>query len=187
MALDLMQHVRARTRSVHFDRGLLFMASSPLAESSPKTSRDSKRTISLPLGPDDEMLSPPSSPRPSTVRHYRSMLDVDTQDPPTLSPMKPMSFDELYIDAVPNETIADTSAQYGKFDSKDITRRELYRSDRRDTSSHYSTSQAPPRASTLHSITFQPSFRASFANLGVNSFSWQRISGVGPFSLACQW
>ncbi|KAH7238745.1 Septin-domain-containing protein [Fusarium tricinctum] len=158
MALDLMQHVRARTRSVHFDRGLLFMASSPLAESSPKTSRDSKRTISLPLGPDDEMSSPPSSPRPSTVRHYRSMLDVDTQDPPTLSPMKPMSFDELYIDAVPNEMIADTSAQYGKFDSKDITRRELSRSDRRDTSSHYSTSQAPPRASTLHSITFQPSF-----------------------------
>lgn len=156
MALDLMQHVRARTRSVHFDRGLLFMASSPLAGSSPKTSRDSKRTISLPLGPDDEMLSPPSSPRPSTVRHYRSMLDVDAQDPPTLSPMQPMSFDELYVDAVPNETIADSSAQHGKPDSKDITRKELSRSDRRHTSSHYSTSQGPPRASlylTQHNIS----------------------------------
>lgn len=186
MALDLMQHVRARTRSVHFDRGLLFMASSPLGESSPKTSRDSKRTISLPLGPNDEMLSPPSSPRPSTVRHYRSMLDVDAQDPPTLSPMKPMSFDELYVDAVPNETMADASAQHGETGSKNVTRKELSRSDRRDTSSHYSTSQAPPRASTLRSIILQSSFCAFFANLGFNSFSWQRISGVGPFSLACQ-
>ncbi|KAH6958734.1 hypothetical protein HG530_010373 [Fusarium avenaceum] len=157
MALDLMQHVRARTRSVHFDRGLLFMASSPLAESSPKTSRDSKRTTSLPLGPDDEMLSPPSSPRPSTVRHYRSMLDVDAQDPPTLSPMQLMSFDELYIDAVPNETIANLSAHHGKSDSKDITRKELSRSDRRHTSSHYSTSQAPPPSPGSESPALAPS------------------------------
>ncbi|SPJ78761.1 probable cell division control protein CDC3 [Fusarium torulosum] len=157
MALDLLQHVRARTRSVHFDRGLLFMASSPLGESSPKTSRDSKRTISLPLGPNDEMLSPPSSPRPSTVRHYRSMLDVDVQDPPTLSPMKPMSFDELYVNDVPNETMADASAQHGETGSKDVTRKELSRSDRRDTSSHYSTSQAPPPSPGSESPALAPS------------------------------
>ncbi|KIL93585.1 hypothetical protein FAVG1_03567 [Fusarium avenaceum] len=157
MALDLMQHVRARTRSVHFDRGLLFMASSPLADSSPKTSRDSKRTISLPLGPDNEMLSPPSSPRPSTVRHYRSMLDVEAQDPPTLSPMQPMSFDELYIDAVPNETIANFSAQHGKYDPKDMSRKELSRSDCRHTSSHYSTSQAPPPSPGSESPALAPS------------------------------
>jgi hypothetical protein len=113
------------------------------------------------------------------------MLDVDAQDPPTLSPMKPMSFDELYVNAVPNETMTDPSAQHGETGSKDVTKKELSRSDRRDTSSHYSTSQAPPRASTLRSIILQSSFCASFANLGFNSFSWQRIPGVGPFSLAC--
>ncbi|KAM0195244.1 hypothetical protein ACHAPA_000889 [Fusarium lateritium] len=163
MALDLMQHVRARTRSVHFDKGLLFMASSPLAESSPKTSRDSKRTTSLPLGPDDEMLSPPSSPRPSTVRHYRSMLDVDARDPPTLSPMKPLSFDELYVDAVPNETVANSLAQHEKSGSKDVARKELPRSDRRDTSSYYSTSQAPPPSPGSESPALAPS--ASPANV----------------------
>ncbi|KAM0248626.1 hypothetical protein ACHAP5_003352 [Fusarium lateritium] len=163
MALDLMQHVRARTRSVHFDKSLLFMASSALAESSPKTSRDSKRTTSLPLGPDDEMLSPPSSPRPSTVRHYRSMLDVDARDPPTLSPMKPLSFDELYVDAVPNDTIANSLAQHEKSGSKDVTRKELPMSDRRDTSSYYSTSQAPPPSPGSESPALAPS--ASPANV----------------------
>ncbi|KAF4420536.1 putative cell division control protein CDC3, partial [Fusarium austroafricanum] len=97
MTFDLVQHVKARTRSVHFDRGLIFMATAGLTESSPKTSRDSKRVVSLPLSQEDEISSTPSSPRPSTVRHYRSMLDVE--NPPILSPMKPMSFDELYIDS----------------------------------------------------------------------------------------
>ncbi|KAM5348432.1 hypothetical protein ACJ41O_008256 [Fusarium nematophilum] len=31
------------------------------------------------------------------MRHYRSMLDVDVEKPPTLRPWKPLSFDELYL------------------------------------------------------------------------------------------
>ncbi|KAF4333159.1 cell division control CDC3 [Fusarium beomiforme] len=117
MTFDLVQHVKARTRSVHFDRSLLFMATTAIAESSPEATRDSKRTISLPLSQDDRISSAPASPRPSTVRHYRSMLDVDIQDPPTLSPMQPMSFDELYLDSVADRPAADgrTDAPKPKF------------------------------------------------------------------------
>ncbi|KAF4998361.1 hypothetical protein FGRMN_3241 [Fusarium graminum] len=162
MALDLMQHVRARTRSVHFDKGILSMSSSPLGGSSPKISRDSKRTISLPLETNDEMSSPPASPRPSTVPQYRSMLEVDIQDPPTLSPVNPMSYDELYVNSVYNELPTDLSTHPWKTNLKDV-RKPPSRGDRRYSSSHYSTSQAPPPSPGSESPALAPS--ASPANV----------------------
>lgn len=152
MTFDLVQHVKARTRSVHFDRNLAFMATTPLAGSSPKVSRDSKRTISFPLSQDDGSPSSPSSPRPSTVRHYRSMLDVDIQDPPTLSPMKPVSFDELYIYSAtsgPAEQITNV-----KPNRDHLTVEASTKGNPRNTSSDYSPSQAPPCVSTYDSIIF---------------------------------
>ncbi|KAM0438802.1 hypothetical protein ACHAPT_001561 [Fusarium lateritium] len=96
MTFDLIQHVRARTRSVHFDKTALFLTSAPPVESNAKLSNDSKRASSLPVGQENQPPSPDSSP--ATVQHYRSMLDVEAQEPPTLSPMNPMTFDELYVD-----------------------------------------------------------------------------------------
>jgi septin 7 len=152
MTFDLVQHVKARTRSVHFDRSLLFMATTPLAESSPKASRDSKRTISFPLSQDDKIPSP-SSPRPSTVRHYRSMLDVD-QDPPTLSPMKSMSFDELYLYSVTSGPAVDERMDLVKPNRDHLTIEASTQGNPRNTSSECSPSQAPPCVSTSGSIIF---------------------------------
>ncbi|KAF4982736.1 hypothetical protein FZEAL_1689 [Fusarium zealandicum] len=97
---DLVQHVKARTRSVHFDKNTFTMTPAATAESSKKPSQDSKRASSLPVRPDNQNLPPPSTSRPATIRHYRSMLDVDVEEPPSLNPMKPMTFDELYVDPV---------------------------------------------------------------------------------------
>jgi hypothetical protein len=154
MTFDLVQHIKARTRSVHFDRNLIFMATTPLAGSSPKASRDSKRTISFPLSQDDKTPSSPSSPRPSTVRHYRSMLDVDIQDPPTLSPMKPMSFDELYLYSATSGPAGDERIANVKPNRDHLTIEASTRGNRRNTSSDYSPSQAPPCVSASDSIIF---------------------------------
>ncbi|KAI8656607.1 Septin-type G domain-containing protein [Fusarium sp. Ph1] len=96
MTFDLIQHVKARTRSVHFDKGTFSLTSASPAESSAKTSNDSKRASSLPVGQENQTPSPDASR--ATVQQYRSMLEVEAEEPPTLSPMNPMSFDELYVD-----------------------------------------------------------------------------------------
>lgn len=96
MTFDLIQHVKARTRSVHFDKGTFSLTSTSPVESSAKTSNDSKRASSLPVGQENQSPSPDSSR--ATVQQYRSMLEVEAEEPPTLSPMNPMSFDELYVD-----------------------------------------------------------------------------------------
>jgi hypothetical protein len=154
MTFDLVQHVKARTRSVHFDRNLMFMATTPLAGSSPKASRDSKRTISFPLSQDDKSLSSSSSPRPSTVRRYRSMLDVDFQDPPTLSPMKPMSFDELYVYSATIGPAGDEQMANVKPNRYYLAVEASTRGNPRNTSSDYPPSQAPPCVSSSDSIIF---------------------------------
>ncbi|KAI7768080.1 hypothetical protein LZL87_011056 [Fusarium oxysporum] len=163
MTFDLVQHVKARTRSVHFDRNLIFMATTPLAGSSPKASRDSKRTISFPLSQDDKTPSSPSSPRPSTVRHYRSMLDVDIQDPPTLSPMKPVSFDELYLYSATSGPAGDERIANVKPNRDHLKVEASTRGNPRNTSSDYSPSQAPSSSPGSESPALAPS--ASPANV----------------------
>ncbi|KAI8713164.1 hypothetical protein NCS52_01260000 [Fusarium sp. LHS14.1] len=96
MTFDLIQHVKARTRSVHFDKGTFSLTSAPPAESSAKTSNDSKRASSLPVGQENQPPSPDRSR--ATAQQYRSMLEAEAEEPPKLSPMNPMSFDELYVD-----------------------------------------------------------------------------------------
>ncbi|KAM0563733.1 hypothetical protein ACHAPJ_001465 [Fusarium lateritium] len=141
MTFDLVQHVKARTRSVHFDRNILLMASPAFSESWRKSSRDYKRAASL--GQENEFPSPPSSPRPSTVHQYRSMLDVDVQDPPTLSPMKPMSFDKLYIDLMNEMTNSDQPIQ-GRTDTRSMTSKMASQNGQQRSSSGNSTSQDSP-------------------------------------------
>ncbi|KAL2671191.1 hypothetical protein Neosp_013768 [[Neocosmospora] mangrovei] len=96
MTFDLIQHVKARTRSVHFDKGTFSLTSAPPAESSAKTSNDSKRASSLPVGQENQPPSPHRSR--ATAQQYRSMLEAEAEEPPKLSPMNPMNFDELYVD-----------------------------------------------------------------------------------------
>ncbi|KAF4443153.1 cell division control CDC3 [Fusarium acutatum] len=163
MTFDLVQHVKARSRSVHFDRNLMFMATAPLAGSSPKVSRDSKRTISFPLSQDDKSPSSPSSPGPSTVCHYRSMLDVDIQDPPILSPMKPVSFDELYVYSATIGPAGDEQMANVKHNRDHLTVEASTRGNSRNTSSDYSSSQAPPSSPGSESPALAPS--ASPANV----------------------
>lgn len=91
------------------------------------------------LSPGDEDRDPQS---PATVRHNRSMLDVD--DPPKLSPWKPMSFDELYSGpiqvATNSEPVDDTKCSTATAGSpRSATARQQRLSD--------STSQEPPQAS----------------------------------------
>jgi hypothetical protein len=56
----------------------------------------SRRSSSLLLDQEHTQHSSPAptSVAPVTIRHYRSMLEVEA--PPFLDPMKPMSYDELY-------------------------------------------------------------------------------------------
>ncbi|KAF9773121.1 hypothetical protein IL306_009107 [Fusarium sp. DS 682] len=183
MTFDLVQHVKARTRSVHFDRSLLFMANPAIAESSPKASRDSKRTISLPLSQDDTISSPPSSPRPSTVRHYRSMLDVDIQDPPTLSPMQPMSFDELYLDSVTDRPAADERTDPAKPNFNNLTSEASFQRSPRNTTSPGSESPALAPSASPANVPSQPPPAADNRNI-----VRRKLTGyVGFANLPNQW
>ncbi|KAF4989462.1 hypothetical protein FDECE_14717 [Fusarium decemcellulare] len=86
MPFDLVEHIKARTRSVQFDRNVLDTTVVVAGERSSKSSYDSKRATSLPVGRQVE--SP--SHHLAAVRHYRSMLDVDSRGPF----LQPLTFDE---------------------------------------------------------------------------------------------
>lgn len=103
MAIDLIHQVhqattRARHRSVHLDKGIASLTAiiSPEPVASPR--KPPRRISSLPLSQENLNPSNIDLQTPATIRHYRSMLDVD--DPPKLSPWQPMSFDELYASPI---------------------------------------------------------------------------------------
>ncbi|KFA77184.1 hypothetical protein S40288_04583 [Stachybotrys chartarum IBT 40288] len=122
MVFELGQYTRTRHRSVQLERASLVTAltTSP-GQHTIAPSEPSKRTSSLPLDQENQ------KPRPlsSHIRHRRSMLDVETEEPPTLGPWKPMSFHELYVhtgnqykiddqNSAAVESPADTGAQSTK-------------------------------------------------------------------------
>lgn len=92
MATELAKQAKTRTRNAP-EEAVLDQSS---AAAEPTIA--SKRTSSIMATQDMTIIpSASSSAAPSitsTVRHYRSMLDVE--DPPKLNPLNPMSFDELY-------------------------------------------------------------------------------------------
>ncbi|KAJ0165452.1 hypothetical protein CTA2_11222, partial [Colletotrichum tanaceti] len=89
MVLKLVEHVRARTRSVQLDKS---------------TACDSSRRYSSLPGTVDIVVhkakgnsrstSEAFSDSTVTVRRYKSMLDVD--DAPKIGPNKPISYEDLY-------------------------------------------------------------------------------------------
>ena len=91
---NMVNRVKARTRSIQFDRNILgdSMASN---NAQPKPS---KRTSSLALGQENEEPASPTKPASVTVRRYKSMLEVE--DPPKIEAAEPMSFDELYAEPI---------------------------------------------------------------------------------------
>ncbi|KAM7206836.1 Septin domain containing protein [Naviculisporaceae sp. PSN 640] len=80
---------KARTKSVQFDKSVLSLDSSDGMSSFEASSPGpvpGTRTSSLPSGEHKENIN--------TLRHYRSMLDVD--GPPKLPAARPMTYEELY-------------------------------------------------------------------------------------------
>jgi hypothetical protein len=95
MATNILQHMKGvRSRSVHLEKGSVRVtAVEPVAETVGALS--SKRSSSQPSGIEVAPGTPRSSVASTlTTRPYRSMLDVE--EPPTIRPLKPMSYDELY-------------------------------------------------------------------------------------------
>ncbi|TDZ47021.1 Cell division control protein 3 [Colletotrichum trifolii] len=94
MAFSLVQHVKERARSIHLDKMTAH--------------DDSKRPTTLLVKPIHSQSKSKENVRHAaalssssigTVRHYRSMLDVD--DAPKIGPSKPISYDDLYQDPPP--------------------------------------------------------------------------------------
>ncbi|KAI1487395.1 Septin-domain-containing protein [Biscogniauxia mediterranea] len=85
----LNSHAKARARSVQLD-------SSAIMEKASVARRDSATLPPVSTARSSSLPEPEN--QPPSVRHYRSMLVVDT---PSLGPLKPMSYDELYVDPVP--------------------------------------------------------------------------------------
>lgn len=145
MAFDLLDHVRARSRSIAVDRTAVARAilTSPTDYSTQNS--DTRRHSSVPLGQMNRSTSPVASP-PATVRHYRSMLEVE--EPPKLSPWKPLSFDELYANPIHD------AANPEHTHSNPETRMEP-KEERQNNSEHqtmYSSSQDHPCASASKPI-----------------------------------
>ncbi|KAM0503145.1 hypothetical protein ACHAP8_003185 [Fusarium lateritium] len=115
MSFDLGKHAKARNRSVSLGTSLLFL-NPPIAEPTPRTSGDSRRSTSLPLnqfplGQGDRGSSQPSAARHSPVRHQRSMLDVDADNRLMLNVIAPMSFYEQLIDIQRDGKAADQGGE----------------------------------------------------------------------------
>ncbi|KAI1503039.1 hypothetical protein F5X99DRAFT_376577 [Biscogniauxia marginata] len=85
----LNSHAKARARSVQLD-------SNAIMEKASVTRRDSANIP--PVSSTRSSSLPEPENQPPSIRNYRSMLVVDA---PTLGPLKPMSYDELYADPAP--------------------------------------------------------------------------------------
>ena len=95
--MNLVNHVKARTRSIQFDKGPIVSLSDHLG-SPGSHPRPSKRTSSLAVSEDiGSSRSAFHDPR-GPIRRYKSMLEVET--PPSIKPVEPMSFDELYASPI---------------------------------------------------------------------------------------
>ncbi|CAM1511193.1 Fc.00g087060.m01.CDS01 [Cosmosporella sp. VM-42] len=144
MTFDSMVHqVKARTRSIHLDRAS-FSLSGSSSSKEPATSppQPTRRTSSLLLGQENRDPSASASQSPETIRHYRSMLDIE--EPPKLSPWKPISFDELYASPIQDAAKPEESDQANR--SKIPVSNRKSEPTRKQNSTDRS-SQEPPHAS----------------------------------------
>lgn len=98
MAVEFVQQVKARTRSVQLDKCSVIEAVTeiyPDSDEPPSPGRPRHNSVSA-VGDHAPNSEAPATG--ATLRPYRSMLDVE--DPPNLKPLDPMSYDELYSSPV---------------------------------------------------------------------------------------
>jgi len=99
---DLHYHPRGRTRSVHFDRVMSIFSSreSLTGADSLPVRPSSVAALSQPgtRGRSTSLTVTPKENVPS-IRRYKSMLDID--EAPKLPAAKPMTYDELYVEPLP--------------------------------------------------------------------------------------
>lgn len=86
----LVNHVRARARSIQLEKGINSSTDSPTCGS---YRRPGRRRGILALGPENIVPSA-NYECPATIRRYRSMIYVE--EPPKIRTPEPMSYDELY-------------------------------------------------------------------------------------------
>jgi hypothetical protein len=105
--MSLVQHVKARTRSVQLDKRVPqdwpTKAPTGFPETAPRLPNRSKRTYSLPPGRCSEEIteldrSMALKIEHQNIRRFRSMLEVE--EPPMLGPWKPMCFDDIYFSSL---------------------------------------------------------------------------------------
>lgn len=80
----------------HIEKIDLPVALDVTVQSAKSPPRPSKRTSSLLSGLENANPYCTTFITPATIRHYRSMLEIE--EPPSIGPLDPMSFDELYDD-----------------------------------------------------------------------------------------
>lgn len=136
MVFELGHYTRTRHRSVQLERASVMTAlMTSSGQHTVAPSEPNKRTSSLPLDQENQ------KPRPlsSHLRHHRSMLDVEIEEPPTLGPWKPMSFHELYVhtgnqskiddqNSAAVESSADTGAQSTQLGPEEANSQRLHAS-----------------------------------------------------------
>ncbi|KAK2040824.1 septin [Colletotrichum somersetense] len=89
MAIKLVEHVRARTRSVQLDKST--------ANDASRRYSSLPATVDVLMGKTKANVKPASevsSGSTTTVRRYKSLLDVD--DAPKIGPNKPISYEDFY-------------------------------------------------------------------------------------------
>jgi hypothetical protein len=96
MPAFLNHHAKARARSVQLDKNL----DNKIGPDAPMVSLQEYSSSSLAPAPRFSGLISQENQTPS-IRHYRSMLVVDA---PSLGPLKPMSYDELYVHSTAGTT-----------------------------------------------------------------------------------
>ncbi|KAM9878021.1 cell division control protein 3 (septin) [Verticillium dahliae] len=142
MAMRMVEHVKARARSVHLDKS---NNNSSLWASRPTPSQvitsPSRRSSSLPISKDDTVGSRPSSAQP-TVRHYRSMLYVDAPSIDAPGDAIPDEFFQDLFDAVvkPPKPEPEQLIKAKAMANRDLGHQRL----RQHTSSNASPAASPP-------------------------------------------
>lgn len=92
MHFDLGHHSKSRTRSVQLEKDFGVAEASA---SRPPMAKENRITPVPPI-PSARSSSLPGLKDVNAARQYRSMLDVEA--PPSLGPVKPLDYDEFYVD-----------------------------------------------------------------------------------------
>jgi len=92
MHFDIGQHGKTRSRSVHLHKAV----DTSIVEE-PDKAASLKDGYSSPPVPSTRSSSLPTGKENSgSIRHYRSMLDVE--GPPKLGPLKPLTYEEIHLE-----------------------------------------------------------------------------------------